>query len=151
MRPHRLLIAFCAALLTSPVLAQDKPKPPPPFYVEAADCTAAFQARVITRLTLPKSDARDKAILRDTEMGFIFIGVAYKEGLRNPEADQLLKAAEKRWRQSSKGEQEGRFASCTSRAQQLMDDVSGLERFIVRNRAKARVERLLEKEAKAST
>lgn len=127
--------------------APDKPPSPPPFFTEAAECTAAFQARVLTRLTQPRSEARNKAIQRDTEMGFIFIGVAYKEGLRNPEADQMLKAAEKRWALLSKAEQEARLNACTGRANQLMDDVSGIERFFVRNRAKARVERLLEKEA----
>lgn len=41
----------------------------------------------------------------DTELSFVFIGVAYKKGLRNPEAEQL------------------------------MNEVSGLARFFVRNRA----------------
>ena len=124
------------------------PKAPPPFFTEAADCTAAFQARVVARLTQPRSAARDTAILRDTEQGFIFIGVAYKEGLRNPEADQMLKAAEKRWTKLGKAERETRLATCTTKAQNLMDDVSMLERYLVKNRAEARVERLLAKEGK---
>lgn len=122
--------------------------PVPPFYIEAADCTAAFQARVVARLAQPKSEARDQAILTDTEWGFIFIGVAYKEGLRSPQAEELLKAAEKRWQQLGRPEQEARLATCTTRARQLMDDVSFVERFLVRNRAKARVERLLEREGR---
>lgn len=137
-------------LLSVAALAQDKPNAAPSFFTEAADCTAAFQARVLTRLSEPRTDTRNKAIQRDTEMGFIFIGVAYKEGLRNPEADQMLKAAEKRWQQLSRAEQERRLGTCTRRSKQLMDDVTGLERFIVRNRAKARVERLLEKEREKS-
>jgi hypothetical protein len=145
---HSLLITigFAVLLAGSSALAQSKAPAPPPFYVEAADCTAAFQARVVTRLAQPKTDTRDKAILRDTEMGFIFIGVAYKEGLRKPEADSLLAAAAKRWAQLSKAEQEGRLATCATRSQQLMDDVTAFERFLVKNRANARVERLLEKE-----
>lgn len=137
-----------AALCIGAAWAQAKPQEPavPPFFQEAADCTAAFKARVIESKAQPKSEARDDAILRDTEMGFIYIGVAYKRGLRNPEADQMLKTAEKRWGQLSKTEQANRLASCTVKAQQLMDDVTGLERFLVRNRAKARVDQWLEKE-----
>lgn len=122
---------------------------PPPFFVEASDCAAAFKATVAARLTQPRSDARDKAILDDTEKGFIFIGVAYKQGLRNPEADRLLAAAEQRWSQLGKAEQAQRVASCSSRAKQLMDDVTFIERYIVKNRAQARVEQLLRKEKKA--
>ena len=146
-----LFAAGCAALVAPSVQAQsqDKPRPPPPFFIEAADCTAAFQARVVARMAQPKSSARDKAILRDTEMGFIFIGVAYKEGLRSPEAEQMLKAAEKRWAALSKADQDKRLTACASRSQQLMDDVSFVERYIVKNRAEARVDRLLEKEAAA--
>lgn len=142
-----ILVACCTALLATTAMAQDKPKSPPPFFTEAADCTAAFQARVLIRMEQPRSKARDKAILRDTEMGFVFIGVAYKEGLRSPEAEQMLKAAEKRWALLNKADQDRRLAACTARAQQLMDDVSFVERYIVKNRAESRVDRLLEKEA----
>src|SRR5690606_19779613 len=127
MRTRHLLLACCTAMLTGSVLGQTQPHPEPavpPFYTEAADCTAAFQARVIQRLTQPKSDSRNKAILRDTESGFIFIGVAYKEGLRNPAADQMLKAAEKRWAQLTRAEQDKRLATCGERAKVLMDDVT---------------------------
>lgn len=150
MRTHHLpplLVACCTALLAHAATAQDKPRPPPPFFTEAADCTAAFQARVIARMAQPRSQSRDKAILRDTEMGFVFIGVAYKDGLRSPEAEQMLKAAEKRWAMLNQAEQDRRLAACTTRARQLMDDVSFVERYIVKNRAESRVDRLLEKEA----
>ncbi|MFT3858636.1 MAG: hypothetical protein QM742_14435 [Aquabacterium sp.] len=143
-----LLMAACllAGLAAAPCARAQTPVPP--FYLEAADCTAAFEARVVARLAQPKSEARDKAILSDTEWGFVFIGVAYKEGLRSPQAEELLKAAQKRWRLLGRPEQDARLATCTTRAQQLMDDVSFVERFLVRNRAKARVDRLLEREAR---
>jgi hypothetical protein len=148
------LTATCRALLLTALiaqghaLAQGKSPAPPPFFVEAADCTAALQARLVTRLTQARSEARDNAILNDTELGFVFIGVAYKEGLRNPEAEQMLKAAEKRWTLLNKADQDKRLTACSIKARQLMDDASVLERFIVKNRAAARVERLLEKAQK---
>ena len=119
------------------------------FYQEASECTAGFKARVVQLLKQPPSEARNQAILKDTEHGFVLIGVAYKKGLRNPEADQMLKAAEGRWSQLPPAQQSSRLARCTQQADQLMADVSGLERFLVRNRAQARVDKLLAKEQRA--
>ncbi len=116
------------------------------FYQEASECTAGFKARVVQHLKQAPSEARNQAILKDTEHGFVFIGVAYKKGLRNPEADQMLKAAEGRWSQLSAAQQAARLGRCTQQAEQLMADVSGLERFLVRNRAQARVDKLLARE-----
>lgn len=148
MFKRHFAIAACTLLLSHSAQAQSEAASAPnnPFFLEAADCTAAFEARVIERKAQARNEARNQAILHDTELGFVYIGVAYRRGLRNPEADDMLKAAEKRWSQLSKPEQAKRLASCVTQAEQLMDDVSGLERFIVRNRAAARVDRLLEKE-----
>lgn len=141
-----LLCAGAAQAQTSSEKPAEKPPEPPPFYVEAADCTAAFEATVKGRLTQPKSEARDKAIYADTEKGFIFVGVAYKQGLRNPEADKLLHEAEQRWQKLSKEEQAKRLSTCSAKAGDLMGDVSFIERYIVRNRAQSRVDKLLSKE-----
>lgn len=127
----------------------DKPAAPPPFFVEAADCTAAFKASVNQHLTQAKTQSRDRAIYDDTERGFVYIGVAYKQGLRSPEADHMLAAAEKRWAQLDKEEQASRLAACTKKAGDLMDEVTFIERYIVRNRARARVDRLLSQEKKS--
>lgn len=146
-RQH-LAVAVCCLLTSHAAFGQSDPTPAPPnpFFLEAADCAAALEARVIERTAQARTDARNQAILHDTELGFVYVGVAYRRGLRNPEADDMLKAAEKRWSQLSKTEQARRLSSCVTQAEQLMEDVSGLERFIVRNRAAARVDRLLEKE-----
>jgi hypothetical protein len=146
---HLMLAGICLLAATHAPLALAQQAKPKPFYTEAADCTAAFQSRVVGRLAQPRTEARDTAILRDTEFGFIFIGVAYKEGLRSPEAEQMLKAAEKRWGQLGKPEQDSRLATCANRAQDLMDEVTFIERYLVKNRAKSRVDRLLEKDGKS--
>lgn len=118
------------------------------FYRNASDCTAALKARVEQHLLKPPSEARNQLIVRDTELGFVYIGVAYKRGLRNPEADSMLKDAEGRWTQLTPTQQVNRLNNCTQQGQQMMDEVSGLERYLVRNRAKARVDRLLAKETR---
>lgn len=116
------------------------------FFQAASECTAGLKARVVEHLKQPPSDVRNQAIFRDTELGFVFIGVAYKKGLRNPEADQLLKASERRWSHLSAAQQATRLQRCTQEAEQLLSEVSGLERFLVRNRAQARVDKLLARE-----
>lgn len=150
MNASRIIASCLLALPAGAVFAQTSdtkpPAEPPPFYVEAADCTAAFEANVKTRLTQAKTPARDEAILKDTEKGFIFVGVAYKQGLRNPEADKLLHEAEQRWQKLSKEEQAKRLSTCSAKAGDLMDEVSFIERYIVRNRAQSRVDKLLSKE-----
>lgn len=142
----RLLSLLLASLtLTASALAA-QPSSDAAFYLEASDCTAGFKVRVVQHLKQPPSDKRNQAILKDTEHGFVFIGVAYKKGLRNPEADQMLKAAEGRWSQLPPAQQASRLSRCTLQADHLMADVTSLERFLVRNRAQARVDKLLAKE-----
>lgn len=122
-----------------------------PTHQEASDCAAAFEARILQRRTEPRTDTRNQAILRDAELGFTFVAAAYKQGLRNPEADQMLKASEKRWAALPEVERRKRLAQCSTWSQQLFDDFNGFERYLVQNRAQARVDRLLKKEAAAAT
>ncbi len=146
----RLLSLLLASLtLTGSALAA-QPSSDAAFYLEAAECTAGFKDSVVQHLKQPPSAKRNQAILKDTEHGFVLIGVAYKKGLRNPEADQMLKAAESRWSQLAPTQQSSRLARCTQQADRLMADVSGLERFLVRSRAQARVDTLLAREQRAT-
>lgn len=141
------LALCCASMLVGQTAWADEPSAEDQaFFLEAANCAAALEARVVERQAQARSDARDEAMLRDVEHGFVFVGVAYKRGLRNPQADDMLHAAEKRWSALPKAEKDVRLQHCTRQAQQLMDDVSMLERFLVRNRASSRLDRLLEKE-----
>lgn len=144
MHAKRFILACSLLISVAAACAQDKPSPKQAFFIEASDCTAALKARVAERLLQPKSDARNKLILSDTELGFTYIGVAYKKGLRNPQADQMLAESEKRWGGLSKTEQQSRLVACTASAQKLMKDLSGFERYLIKNRAQARVDKLLQ-------
>lgn len=135
-----------AALCLSAATQATARMPDEAFYLHASNCTAAFKARVEQHLTQAPSEARNQLLLRDTELGFVYVGLAYKRGLRNPQADDLLKVAEDRWRQLGAAQQNNRLSQCTQEGQQHMADISGLERYLVRNRAKARIDKLLAKE-----
>jgi Fe-S-cluster-containing hydrogenase component 2 len=139
-------MALCLLVMSGAALAQAEPQPDAAFFHETSDCAAAFKARVNEHKAQPRSDARNRAILDDTEMSYVYVGVAYKQGLRNPEADQMLKASEKHWALLAKAEQQSMLTACSTRALKMMSEVSGIERYIVRKRAKARVEQLLRKE-----
>lgn len=140
----RFVVVCLLCLSGATAWAQDKPSPKQAFFIEASDCTAALKARVAERLLQPRSDARNKLILSDTELGFTYIGVAYKKGLRNPQADQMLADSEKRWGLLSKAAQQSRLLTCTASAQKLMKDLSGVERYLIKNRAQARVDKVLQ-------
>lgn len=144
MHLNRFIFVCLLPISVAAAWAQDKPSPKQAFFIEASDCTAALKARVAERLLQPRSDARNKLILSDTELGFTYIGVAYKKGLRNPQADQMLADSEKRWALLSKAAQQSRLATCTASAQKLMKDLSGVERYLIKNRAQARVDKLLQ-------
>ncbi len=144
MHLNRFIFVCLLPISVAAAWAQDKPSPKQAFFIEASDCTAALKARVAERLLQPRSDARNKLILSDTELGFTYIGVAYKKGLRNPQADQMLADSEKRWGLLSKAAQQSRLATCTASAQKLMKDLSGVERYLIKNRAQARVDKALQ-------
>ncbi len=144
------VIGVCALLTFQPSWAwAESAEVRQPTHQEASDCAAAFEGRILQRRTEARTDARNQAILRDAELGFTFVAVAYKQGLRNPEADQMLKASEKRWAALTEAERRKRLAQCGTWAQQLFDDFNGFESYLVRNRAQARVDRLLKKETAA--
>ena len=144
MHLNRFIFVCLLPISVAAAWAQDKPSPKQAFFIEASDCTAALKARVAERLLQPRSDARNKLILSDTELGFTYIGVAYKKGLRNPQADQMLADSEKRWGLLSKAAQQSRLATCTTSKQKLMKDLSGVEQKKKKNRAQARVDKLLQ-------
>lgn len=140
------LIAACALVVSHAALAQVKAAASSPFFQEASDCAAAFEARVNEHRAQPPSEPRNQAILQDTQWGFLYVGLAYEQGLRKPEADQLFQASKKRWSALGKVEQHNTLTTCTAQAQTLMKEINAMERFIVKNRAQARVDKLLEKD-----
>jgi len=82
-------------------------------------------------------------VVRLTEAGFAFIGTAYKAGLRNPQADQLLDEAEAAQKSQSAASLRQLSADCQVEGAKLLRDSNMFERALVANRVKSRVEKLL--------
>lgn len=134
---------FCAA-----GLAQTTGTPATPtdrFYQRASDCVAVMKLDVVAlkaRYLAGQTQVRPQ-MLRLTELGFSFIGTAYKRGLRKAEADALLANAEKTQRSQSADSLAKLSSSCQLEADRLLQKANVLERALISNRAKARVDDLV--------
>jgi hypothetical protein len=122
------------------------------FYQRAATCAAAMevdQLSMARRARAGETELRDR-IVRLTEYGFAYVGTAYKRGLRNPRADEMLKTA----RAEQKGWDAARHAKvaseCTAEGEALFNGATSLEQWLVTSKANKRVDRFLNAPAPAS-
>lgn len=115
------------------------------YYLHASACVAAIKQDVLERVAAyrPGQTVQREDILRLTEQSFAFVGTAYKMGLRNPQAEQLLDEAEQRHTLLSPPAQRKLSQQCQTEGAGLVADANMLERLLVRNRAAARVNKLL--------
>lgn len=111
----------------------------------ASECVAVLEAEVdgLRDQTRAGTGGLKPQMQALTEQGFAFIGTAYKQGLREPLADELLKAARQALKAVPVESRRAQLLGCRSEGAVLLDEANGLERMLVANRAKARVERLL--------
>jgi hypothetical protein len=111
----------------------------------AASCVAVLEhdAQALAR----RYQAGDKAVrpglVRLTEQGFTFIGKAYLRGLRKAEADRLVAEAVALHKTLSADALQQLSSGCQAEGAKLFTESNMLERALVSNRAKARVETLL--------
>lgn len=115
-----------------------------------AACVAALTTKAEPLVAQLKAGDRsvEPELKSLTEKGFALIGVAYKDGLRKPEADQMLEAA-KRAQKSLPAAELNRLPSCWQLdCSQALSDVSGIERYLLTSAAERRVARILDKSKK---
>lgn len=115
------------------------------FYRHAASCVALLKLDALALQPAAQGgDAQAKAeMVQLTAWGFGFIATAYKRGLRNPRADQMLAAAEAEQADWPRTQRQERGKVCRADARTIFAEASSLERAVVNNRAAARVERQL--------
>lgn len=114
-------------------------------YRQASACVAVMKQDVVNLANRSRAGTPNlrPEMLRLTELGFAFIGTAYKSGLRNPQADQLLEEAEAAQKRQSPESLKQLSAQCQAEGSKLLKDSNVLERALVSNRARARVDKLL--------
>lgn len=126
-----------AAVLAGAAHADPKP-------TRAAYCVAALKARaepLAERVRGGESGA-EAQLMPIVTASFAFIGSAYKQGLRSPQADELMKVAEKSQSQLPPAELGRVQDACQSEGQQLLSRVSSIERRLVDHAARSRVAKL---------
>jgi len=73
---------------------------------------------------------------------FAFVGSVYKQGVRGPEADALLKAAEKAQSTVSPDDLSRTQDACQAQGQQLLTQANYFERQFVSRAARKRIDKL---------
>jgi hypothetical protein len=81
-------------------------------------------------------------LVERVRQGFAFIGSAWKQGLRDEEADKLLKAAEEAQKDLSPEQLAARQAACRAEGEKLLANANVLERAFVNHAAQRRVDKL---------
>jgi hypothetical protein len=136
------------ALLATTAAQADTPSSPtePSIHEHRAACVAALTTKAEPLAArLKTGDATvETELLGLTESGFALIGAAYRDGLRKPEADQLLDAAKKAQKALPAPELGKMQASCQTEGSQVLADSNALERFLVTSAARRRVSRIAE-------
>jgi len=140
-----LLISALLPLGQAPAQAQDTDEAALPAYRHASACVAVLKRDALAltaRYKAGHTETRPE-IVQLTELGFGFIGNAYKRGLRNPQADQLMAEAELAQKQASAESLKQLSHECQGEGAQILRDANFIERSLVGNRARARVDKLL--------
>lgn len=122
------------------------------FYERAASCVAVLEqeASDMAGRYQPGDRTLKPALVKLTEQGFAFIGQAYLRGLRQAEADRMLRDAKATQRSLAPDARAQMVATCRTEGAQLYADANGLEQALVSNRARARVDKLLAKRRAAA-
>jgi hypothetical protein len=76
---------------------------------------------------------------------FAFIGTVYKQGVRSPQAEELLRSAEKAQTGLPPDELVKVQDACQSEGEQLLKDANYFERTFVNQMARSRIDRLRRK------
>ena len=110
----------------------------------SAECVAALQAEAEAMADQYRRGRTEvePELVRRVQQGFAFIGTAYLQGVRDAEADRLLKAAQAAQRDIPVAELTARQFACRSEGARLLEKANALERAFVVKAAKRRVDRM---------
>lgn len=140
---HRAGIAVLAALLSS--LASAGPSVPP--IPHCAACVAALKARgEPLAQRVKRGDATAEAPLMPiVQASFAFIGTVYKQGVRSPQAEELLRSAEKAQADLPPDKLVTLQDACQLEGEKLLKDANFFEQAFVNHMARSRMDKLRRK------
>ena len=109
----------------------------------AAACVAALKAQEADLAETVKGGAPlEQVLLKVLRSGIAIIGTQYFAGLREGEARELLKAAERDFQALPPAAAEERQAACLEEGDALYSHASPLERSLITSAAQRRIRRL---------
>jgi hypothetical protein len=119
--------------------AHADPKP-----ARAAYCVAALKTRAepLAARVRQGETAAEAQLMPIVTASLAFIGSAYRQGLRSPQADEMMQAAEKAQSQLPPAELGKVQDACQSEAQQLLSKANVIERQLVHRAARSRIAKL---------
>ncbi|WP_280153632.1 hypothetical protein [Piscinibacter sp. XHJ-5] len=115
-----------------------------PTPARCAACVAALKARAEPLAQrLKRGDAAAEApLVPIVTSSFAFVGTVYKQGVRAPQADELLRGAEKAQAQLPPAELDKLQRTCQLEGEQLMKDANAFERMFVSRAVRNRIDQL---------
>lgn len=142
----------CAVRHLGPVLALALPlslaaepaTPEDPMFARSATCVAALKARAepLAQRVRHGDAAAEGPLTPIVQASFAFIATAYKHGLRQPQADEMLQRAE----QAQSGLPPEALAKlqdgCQTEGDRLLAEATGLERMLVGVAVRKRIAKL---------
>lgn len=109
----------------------------------AASCVAALKSRAepLVQRVRQGDAAAEAELLPHVTASFAFIGAAYKQGLRSPEAEQMLEEAETEQKALAPDALQRLQSACQAEGSEILAEASFIERKLVARAALKRVKR----------
>jgi len=122
-------------------------EPSAPTIAHCAECVAALKARgEPLAQRVKRGDATAEALLMPiVKSSFAFIGTVYKQGVRSPQAEELLRSAEKAQADLPPDDLVKLQDACQIEGDQLLKDANFFEQAFVNHMARMRMDRLRRK------
>ena len=133
--------ALCLALSWGACVPLAHANPSP---AQAATCVAALKARAepLAKRLKGGDAAAEAPLVPIVTASFAFIGTAYKQGLRQKQADEMLAAAERQQAQLPPAELAKLQDGCQVQGQQLYAAANYFERQFVSRAVRNRIDKL---------
>lgn len=139
--PPRLLgplLALPMALAAAPAAPED------PVFIRSASCVAALKARAepLAERVRHGDAAAEVPLTPIVQASFAFIATAYKQGLRQPKADEMLQRAEQAQSKLPPEVLAKLQDACQAEGDHLLAEATGLERMLVGLAVRKRIAKL---------
>ena len=121
--------------------------PAAPSSAHCAECVAALKARAepLAQRLKRGDNSAEAPLLPIVTASYAFVGTAYKQGVRSPQAEELLRSAEKAQADLPPDELQKLQDACQLEGEQLLKDANYFERAFVNQMVRSRMDRLRRK------